>query len=71
MSLAILEQKIATLPAQCVTELEDYVDFLIQKYCTNKKDDETESYFGALKNKISFISSDFDEPLEEDFKDYM
>ena len=52
MSLAILEQKIATLPTQCVTELEDYVDFLIQKYCTNKKDDETESYFGALKNRI-------------------
>ena len=59
MSLAILEQKIATLPTQCVTELEDYVDFLIQKYCTNKKDDETESYFGALKNKAAKMTRNY------------
>ena len=28
------------------------------------------SYFGALKNKISYIAPDFDEPLD-DFAEYM
>ena len=73
MSIAGLEQKISYLPIQYVTEIEDFIDFLVSKYSSRKADEnsaEKVSCFGALKHKISFISADFDEPLD-DFKDYM
>ena len=50
-------------------ELYDFALFLIsrneEKVVSQKK-----SYFGALKDKISYIAPDFDEPLE-DFAEYM
>ena len=50
-------------------ELYDFALFLLsrngEKVVPQKK-----SYFGALKDKISYIAPDFDEPLE-DFAEYM
>ena len=50
-------------------ELYDFALFLLsrneEKVVSQKK-----SYFGALKDKISYIAPDFDEPLE-DFAEYM
>ena len=50
-------------------ELYDFALFLIsrneEKVVSQKK-----SCFGALKDKISYIAPDFDEPLE-DFAEYM
>lgn len=71
MSLITLEEKIATLPSQYIEEVEDFIDFLVSKYAIKQEENvENTSYFGALKHKISLISSDFDEPLD-DFRDYM
>ncbi|MBQ9538309.1 MAG: DUF2281 domain-containing protein [Treponema sp.] len=36
----------------------------------NHTDIQKKSYFGALKNKITYIAPDFDEPIE-DFAEYM
>lgn len=71
MSLITLEKKIASLPSQYLTEIEDFIDFIISKHSIDQDSNKiTTSYFGALKHKISFISSDFDEPLD-DFQEYM
>mgnify|MGYP003571672925 CR=1 FL=1 len=50
-------------------ELYDFALFLLSR---SKTEDvpQKKSYFGALKNKISYIAPDFDEPIE-DFAEYM
>lgn len=50
-------------------ELYDFALFLLSRN-EEKAVPEKKSYFGALKDKISYIAPDFDEPVE-DFAEYM
>jgi len=50
-------------------ELYDFALFLLSRN-EEKAISEKKSYFGALKDKISYIAPDFDEPVE-DFAEYM
>ena len=50
-------------------ELYDFALFLLSRN-EEKVVPQKKSYFGALKDKISYIAPDFDEPLE-DFAEYM
>ena len=59
--------KISSLPNELKKEVNDFVDFLIDK--RKKKKRKMQPRFGCVKGKI-YISPDFDEPLD-DFKDYM
>jgi hypothetical protein len=62
-----LYTKISTLPSDLKSEVNDFVDFLLNKRKRNLK--KKKPIFGCAKGQI-YISPDFDEPLE-DFKDYM
>ena len=59
--------KIIFLPEEIKREVNDFIDFLISKRKSEIK--KKKPQYGCAKGKI-FMSSDFDEPLE-DFKDYM
>ena len=59
-----------TMPATAQKELYDFALFLLSRNEDKKFDVQKESHFGGLKDKISFIASDFDEPIE-DFAEYM
>ena len=73
MSTMELVQMIDKLPLDQKKEVENYVAGLLKN---NKKDEPVVSEkrpkmrFGDLKGFITYISDDFDEPMEE-FKDYM
>ena len=62
-----LYTKLETLPPDLKSEVNDFVDFLIEKSAKKKK--VIVPQFGCAKGKIH-LSADFDEPLE-DFKEYM
>lgn len=62
-----LYTKINSLPNELKSEVNDFIDFLIQKR-KRKKSSKTPK-FGCAKSQIH-LSPDFDEPLD-DFKDYM
>jgi len=62
-----LYTKISILPSDLKSEVNDFVDFLLNKRKRNLKI--KKPIFGCAKGQI-YISPDFDEPLE-DFKDYM
>lgn len=69
MPYELLEEKISKIPLQYLQELIDFADFLIAK--ENKTSANVrKSCFGAMKNKITYIASDFDAPVE-DFAEYM
>ena len=51
-------------------ELYDFALFLLSENEDVKTAIQKKSYFGALKDKISYIAPDFDEPLD-DFAEYM
>lgn len=71
-----LMQMYATMNDVEQKELYDFAVFLISRKDTKATEEkissspEKKSYFGALKNKITYIAPDFDEPLE-DFAEYM
>lgn len=67
MSNLSLDTKIELLPNELKSEVNDFIDFLIQK--SKKKLDKPKAIFGSAKGKIE-MAKDFDEPLD-DFKDYM
>jgi hypothetical protein len=62
-----MHEKIHRLPPRVQLELSDYVDFLLQKYQTDKV---RKPFFGCMKGTVVWMSDDFNAPLEE-FKDYM
>jgi hypothetical protein len=68
MTTTGLLKKIDQIPPAYLAEVEDFVDFILQK----KNDVPVKPgarKLGLLKGKLH-MSPDFDEPLEE-FKDYM
>ena len=66
MEQAQLYSKISVLPTDLQSEVNDFVDFLLNK---RKRYKGKETGFGCAKGEI-YISQDFDEPLD-DFKEYM
>lgn len=62
------------LPQEIRRQVEDYIEFLLQKYKSNRDPGSPASNprlsaFGLYEGKIK-ISKDFDEPLD-DFSEYM
>ncbi|NJN73137.1 MAG: DUF2281 domain-containing protein [Limnothrix sp. RL_2_0] len=71
---SILLEKINALPDALKTEVEHYIEFLLEKYAKTSSEaptSEPKKYrqAGILAGKI-WMSDDFDEPLEE-MKEYM
>jgi hypothetical protein len=71
-------EKYETLPDSLKTEVDHYIDFLLEKYVKTtipsrqdaiKEQSEKSHGYGSLAGKI-IMSDDFDEPLE-DLKEYM
>jgi hypothetical protein len=60
-------EKIHRLPLKIQFELSDYIEFLSQKYQTDKP---KKPFFGCMKGTVTWMSDDFNAPLE-DFKEYM
>ena len=54
--------KVSDLPVPLRNEVNDFVDFLIEKHLKHTADKEQNLSFGMYKGKIN-ISDDFDEPL--------
>lgn len=67
MQSTLLYQKILSLPDNLKSEVDNFVEFLLQK--NRKKSLKTNAKFGSGKGMF-VIKPGFDEPLE-DFKDYM
>jgi len=65
--LQILE-KIKMIPVAYQQEVEDFIDFILQKKVNNKEHQKKRT-LGLLKGKMK-MSDDFNAPLN-DFKDYM
>jgi mRNA-degrading endonuclease RelE of RelBE toxin-antitoxin system len=63
-----LIEKVKKLPAAYQKEVEDFVDFILEKKINIEKVEKKRT-LGLLKGKMK-MSPDFDAPLE-DFKDYM
>jgi hypothetical protein len=66
--LHILE-KIKMIPVAYQQEVEDFIDFILQKKVEKKGEEKTNRRLGLLKGKMK-MSDDFNAPLD-DFKDYM
>lgn len=66
MGQLTLHTKLESLPPDLKKEVNDFVDFLLNK---SKPATKKSAKFGSAKGKIK-MSVDFDEPLD-DFKDYM
>ena len=66
--LVTLHNKFETLPPNLRQEALFFIDSLIEK--SEKNTQKMQRKFGSAKGKIH-LSADFDEPLEELFKDYM
>lgn len=62
-----LYTKLIRLPADLKSEVNDFIDFLLNKRKAQLKNKSPK--FGCAKGQI-YTSPDFDEPLD-DFKDYM
>ena len=62
-----LYTKISSLPNDIKSEVNDFIDFLLQK--RKKEIENRKPKFGCAKGQI-YISPDFDEPLD-DFKEYV
>lgn len=68
MSTLSIHTKLETLTPDLKEEVNDFIDFLIEKSSKEKKK-KIIPQFGSAKGEIK-MSPDFDEPLD-DFKDYM
>jgi len=68
METIVLERKVQQLPFEARREVSDYLDKLLHKYGNHKS--EVKPYAGCMKGTVTWMSDDFNEPLD-DFKDYM
>ncbi|MBB6237115.1 hypothetical protein HDC90_001733 [Pedobacter sp. AK013] len=66
--LHILE-KIKMIPVAYQQEVEDFIDFILQKKVKKKNEEKTQRKLGLLKGRMK-MSDDFNAPLD-DFIDYM
>ena len=66
--LHILE-KIKMIPVAYQQEVEDFIDFILQKKGNKKNEVKTQRKLGLLKGRMK-MSDDFNASLD-DFKDYM
>ncbi len=66
-AVQVIIEKIKKIPPAYQKEVEDFIDFILQK--KGSKGQKAQRKLGLLKGKLKMDSS-FDEPLE-DFKDYM
>ncbi|MBC6108880.1 DUF2281 domain-containing protein [Pedobacter fastidiosus] len=66
MSQAQIFEKIKMIPTAYQQEVEDFIDFILQKKTKNDLEENKKRKIGLLKGKMK-MSSDFDEPLN-DFK---
>ena len=64
---AILD-KVKNFPLQYQQEVVDFIDFIEEKKI--KAVEPKKRKFGSMKGIVTYMSPDFDEPLE-DFKEYM
>lgn len=64
-----LLEKVKRIPPAYQQEVEDFIDFILQKKQTSRIPKSTQRKVGLLKGKLQ-MADDFDAPLE-DFKDYM
>ncbi|RLJ71953.1 type II toxin-antitoxin system VapB family antitoxin [Pedobacter alluvionis] len=60
-------KKIKMIPVAYQQEVEDFIDFILQKKVNKKDEENSPRKLGLLKGKMS---DDFNAPLD-DFKDYM
>jgi hypothetical protein len=71
-----ITSRLAQLPEEKLTEIYDYVEFILHKTQSRLKEREipgsgtSKRKFGCGKGIFTYVSEDFDEPLPE-FKDYM
>ena len=70
MSYTVLEKEIATLPHAAISEVVDFIRLIKLKFPEEDAISEKKSLFGVWKNEPFYMSTDFDEPLE-DFAEYM
>lgn len=67
-------KKLQELPTELLGEVEDFIDFLNAKHIKApvkpNKAEEPKSLYGSAKGLVTYISDDFNEPLD-DFKEYM
>jgi len=69
MSDVELLKKVSELPDNLKEEVDNYIDFLLQKYAEADLPKKPLK-FGMMKGTFIMMSDDFDEPLD-DFKEYM
>jgi hypothetical protein len=62
-----IAENIYQLPPIAQREISDYIEFLLQKY---RKDKPKKPFFGCMKGTVTYMSDDFNAPLD-DFKEYM
>lgn len=68
MSDVELLKKVSALPEKLKDEVDNYIDFLLQKHAGSDVP-KKQLRFGMMKGTF-VMSDDFDEPLD-DFKEYM
>ena len=70
MPYATLEKEIETLPHAAISEVVDFIRLIKLKFPEENSVSAKKSMYGVWKNEPFYMSSDFDEPLE-DFAEYM
>lgn len=70
MSYSSLEKEIKTLPRAALSEVIDFIRLVKLKFPEDDAASTRKSMYGIWKDDHFYMSSDFDEPLE-DFAEYM
>ena len=54
MPYEVLEQKIKTIPAECVSEVADFIDFIVQRAAAQPRPLPPQRKFGIAKGELSY-----------------
>ena len=65
MSYSALEKEIETLPHAAISEVVDFIRLIKLKFPEENTVSLKKSMYGIWKNEPFYMSSDFDEPLED------
>ena len=65
MSYSALEKDIETLPHAAISEVVDFIRLIKLKFPEENTVSLKKSMYGIWKNEPFYMSSDFDEPLED------